>query len=79
MLFWGRIYIVRGPWHLEDFCNIFLPNLSEDQEKLHYLSAGPWHCAIWQIRHWLLHSVHKSLDEGLRLQLFGQKPLISPW
>ena len=60
MLFPGRIYIARGPWHLRDFCNIFLPNLSEDQKMSYYLSAGPWHCAIWQIRRWLLHYVHKK-------------------
>ena len=33
MLFLGRIYIARGPWHLGDFCIIFLPNISEDQKK----------------------------------------------
>ena len=33
MLFPGRIYIVRGHWHLRDFCNIFLPNISEDQKS----------------------------------------------
>ena len=50
VLFPGRIYIARGPWHLGDFCNIFLPNICEDQKKSYYLSAGPWHCATWQIR-----------------------------
>ena len=34
MLFPGRIYIARGPWHLRDFCNIFLPNISENQKKV---------------------------------------------
>ena len=34
MLFQGRIYIARGPWYFGDFCNIFLPNLGEDQEKV---------------------------------------------
>ena len=33
MLFLGRIYIARGPWHLGDFGNIFLPNISENQKK----------------------------------------------
>ena len=33
MLFPGRIYIARGPWHLGDFCNIFQPNINEDQKK----------------------------------------------
>ena len=32
-----------------------------------------------QIRRWLLHYVHIKLDKGLRLQLLGQKPLISTW
>ena len=79
MLFLGRIYIARGPWHLGDFCNIFLPNISEDQKKSYHLSAGPWRCAIRQIRRWLLHYVHIKLKGGLRLQFLGQKPLISPW
>ena len=26
--------IARGPWHLGDFCNIFLPNIGEDQKSL---------------------------------------------
>ena len=39
MLFPGRIYISRGNWYLSDFCNIFLPNMSEDQKKSYYLSA----------------------------------------
>ena len=39
----GLVYIVRGPWHLGDFCNVFLPNISEDQKKLYHLNAGPWH------------------------------------
>ena len=41
MLFPGRIYIARGPWHLGDFCNIFLPNISEDQKNSYYLRTGP--------------------------------------
>ena len=50
MLLPVRIYIARGPWHVGDFCNIFLPNINEDQKKSYYLSEGPWHWAIWQIR-----------------------------
>ena len=34
MFFPGRIYIARGRWHVGDFCNIFLPNISEDQKKV---------------------------------------------
>ena len=48
------------PRHLEDFCNIFLPNISEDQKKFYYLSAGLLDCAIWQIRRWLLHCIHEK-------------------
>ena len=28
------IYFARGFWHLGNFCNIFLPNISEDQKIL---------------------------------------------
>ena len=41
MLLPGRIYIALGPWHFGDFCNIFLPNIEEDQRKSYDLSAGP--------------------------------------
>ena len=34
MLFPGRIYIAQGPGYFRDFCNIFLPNIVEDQEKV---------------------------------------------
>ena len=67
MLFLSRIYIARGPWHLEDFCNIFQPNISEDQKKSYHLSAGPWCCVIWQIRRWLLHYVHEKFTLVIRL------------
>ena len=39
MLFRGRIYNARCPWHLGGFCNIFLPNIREDQKKV-LLSEG---------------------------------------
>ena len=32
MLFQGRNYIARGPWHFGDFRNIFLSNIGQDQE-----------------------------------------------
>ena len=41
MLLPSRIYIARGPWHLRDFRNIFLPNVGEDQKKSRHLSKGP--------------------------------------
>ena len=64
MLSLGRIYIAIGLWHLGGFCNIFLPNVSEDQKKSYYLSAGivprgkngAGFCITFI----------KSLDEGLR-------------
>ena len=34
MLFPGRIFIARGPWHFGDYRNIFLPNIGEDQKKV---------------------------------------------
>ena len=62
-----------------DYCNLFLPNIGEDQKKVlqfkrrapgivSYDKSGPGYCVKFI----------KSLDEGLRLQLFGEKPLISP-
>ena len=39
MLLLGRIYIVLGPWHFRDFCNIFLPNIGEDQKKSYDFSS----------------------------------------
>ena len=42
MLLPSRIYIVLDPWHFGDFCNIFLPNIGEDQKKSYTISArGP--------------------------------------
>ena len=40
MLFPGRIYIALGPWHFGDFCNIFMPNIGEDQKKPYDFSSG---------------------------------------
>ena len=40
----GRIYIVLGPWHFEDFCKIFLQNIGEDQKKSYDLNAGLLAC-----------------------------------
>ena len=41
VLLLGRIYIALGPWHFGDFCNIFLPNIGEDQKKSYDFSSGP--------------------------------------
>ena len=73
MLFPGRIYIARGPWHSADFCNIFLPNISKDKKKSYCLSAEPGHCATYQIRRWLLHYVHKKFRWGPGLATFRTK------
>ena len=73
MLFPDRIYTARGPWHLRDFFYIFLPNISEDQKKSYYLSAGPWHCAKWQIRLWLLHYAYQKFRLGPEVATFRTK------
>ena len=44
MLFQGRIYIARGPKYSGDFCNIFLPNIGEDQEEV--LQSERWATAL---------------------------------
>ena len=41
MLLQGRIHIALGPWHLWDFCNIFLPNIGKDQKKSYDFSERP--------------------------------------
>ena len=33
ILFADWIYIARGPWYYKNFCNIFLPNIDEDQKN----------------------------------------------
>ena len=75
MLFPGRIYITRVPWHLGNFCNIFQPNISKDQKKSYHLRARSWHLAIRQIRCWLLHYVHKKLRWGPETPTFRTKIL----
>ena len=66
MLFASRIYFARWLWHLGDFYNIFLPNISEDQTSpiiggrtpgtVQYGKYGASYCI----------TSTKSLDEGLR-------------
>ena len=41
MLLPGRIYFALGPWHFGDFCNIFLPNIGEDQKRSYDFSSVP--------------------------------------
>ena len=64
-----------GPLALGDFCNIFLPNISEDQKKSYLLNTGPWLCVIWQIRRWFLHYVHKKFRWGPEVAIFRTKTL----
>ena len=57
----------------------FLQHLSTKYKwrpkKSNYLSAGPWHCAMWQIRRWLLHYVHKKFRWGSEVATFRTKSL----
>ena len=41
MLLPGRIYFALGPWHFENFCNISLPNIGEDQKTSYDFISGP--------------------------------------
>ena len=75
MLFLGRIDIAQGHWHLKRFLQHLLVKISEGQKKSYYLSAGPWHCAIWQIRLWLLHYVHEKFRCGPEVATFRTKNL----
>ena len=75
MLFPGRIYIARGPWHFGDFCKLFPAKYKWRPKKSCYLSPEPWHCAIWQIRRWLGHYVHKKFRWGPEVVTFRTKTL----
>ena len=67
MLFAGLIYIVRGPWHLGNFCNIFLPNTSEDKKSPTIWAQGPGTVPYGKYGAGYCITFIKSLDEGLRL------------
>ena len=55
-----------GPWLLGEFCNIFLPNVSEDQKKSYYLSAGPATVPHGKYGAGYCITFVQRLDEGLR-------------
>ena len=74
MLFPGRMYIAPGPWHLGNFCNIFLPNT-----KVLLYEGGTQALSHMANRRWSLHYVHKKLKRGPEVATFGQKTVISPW
>ena len=77
MLLPGRIYIAPGPWQFGHFCNIFLPNIGEDQKKSRFEGRAPsWYCAIlWSIRPWLMHYIHKKTIWGSEMATFRTKTL----
>ena len=63
----GQSYIARGPWNFESFCNIFLPNISEDQKKVLPSKHGapvPGPCGKSGTGYCI--KFIKKLDEGLR-------------
>ena len=66
MLFPGRIYIVRGPWHLRGFCDIFLPNINEDQKSPTIWGKGPGTEPCGKYGAGYCITLIKSFDEGLR-------------
>ena len=66
MLFPGRIYIARGPWYSADFCNIFLPNISEDQKNPTIWTWSPGTGPYGKYDAGYCITFIKSLDEGLR-------------
>ena len=49
-----------GLWHFGDFCNIFLPNLGEDQKKSLTISAR----GVWLILHLIMENL--ALINALR-------------
>ena len=66
MLFLGQSYIARGPRHLENFCNIFLPNVNEDQKSSTIWALGPGTLPYGKYGAGYCITFIKSLDEGLR-------------
>ena len=58
-----------GLWQSEDFRNNFLPNIGEDQNKSHHLSAGPLRDTVpyyGKSSPSYCIAIIKRLDEGLR-------------
>ena len=64
MFFPVRIYIARGPWHVRDFCNIFLPNISEDQKSPTIWTRGPGTVPYGKYGASYCITFTKSLDEA---------------
>ena len=79
MLLYGTELHCAGPWNFRDFCYIFLPNIGEDQKKSSHLSAGPLELSHTGNSPYSYRiTFMKRLGDCLRLQLLGQKLLVSP-
>ena len=66
ILFPSQIYIARSLWHLEDFCNIFLPNISKDQKSPTFWARGLGTVSHAEYGAGYCITFIKSLDEGQR-------------
>ena len=62
----GRIYIARGSWYFEDFCNIFQPNIGKDQKSLTTWVLGPGTISCGNSGPGNCITFIKGLNEGLR-------------
>ena len=72
-------FTLRGaPGTLEIFAKFSLQILVTTKKSLTIWDWGPWHCATWQVRPWLLHYVHKKVRLGPKIPNFRTKALISP-
>ena len=66
MLFLDQVYIARGPWHIWDFCDIFLSNINKDQKSPTIWGQGPGTEPYGTYDAGYCIAFIKSLDEGLR-------------
>ena len=55
-----------GPWHLGNFCYMFLPNNGEDKKSPIIRAQGSWHCAKGKSGPGYCITLIKKLDEGVR-------------
>ena len=78
MLFLGRIYICTLPLVLWGFSQHLPAKYRWRLKKVLPSERGVLALCYMVNPPWLLHYVHKTLDEGLRKQLSEQNPLISP-
>ena len=62
-----------GPLALWGFLQHLPAKYKWRPKKSFYLSARRWHCAIWQIRRWLLYYVHKKFRWGPEVVTFRTK------